>query len=142
MSWLVTSYLPKYLFLHSEYQLLHIKALEESYETNKNILNAHKEIVKSGLEAIDKSFLGKLEKQLFKERFSRKIESQYQEMKVKMNKKKNSELKIMLDSLEELQDIGRSVLEQFDIMMEKMEDLSEKSTKDDGVYCELFLYLS
>jgi hypothetical protein len=38
----------------------------------------HKDIVKAGLEAIDKSFLGKLEKQLFRERFDKKMENQYQ----------------------------------------------------------------
>ena len=34
-----------------------------------------------------------------------------------------------------------TILEQYEMIMEKMTELSEKSSKNDGIYCELYLYL-
>lgn len=52
------------------------------------------------MDAIERSFLGKLEKQLFKERFERKLESQLQEIKERANWKKSREVKLMLETIE------------------------------------------
>jgi hypothetical protein len=86
--------------LHSEYQFEHLKAMESLEEDLGKMTATHKLIVKEGMDAIEKSFLGKLEKQLFKERFERKLESQLQEIKGRMNYKKNKEVKVLLESIE------------------------------------------
>ena len=58
---------------------MHIKALEGAAEKGQAESAAvHRKILREGSEVIAKSFLGKLEKQLFKERLERKLESQYQ----------------------------------------------------------------
>ena len=52
------------------------------------MLSVHKAIVKEGTEAIDKSFLGKLEKQLFRERFERKLEEQMKMVRERASNRK------------------------------------------------------
>lgn len=51
-------------------------------------------------------------------------------------------MKLLLDNLDSIYEEQVSMLDQFEKMMEKMSELSENSTKDDGVYCQLYLYLS
>jgi hypothetical protein len=45
-------------------------------------------------------------------------------MQMKINSQKNSDLKVMLDSLEKFTNGGITILEQYEQMMEKMTELS------------------
>ena len=56
----------------------------------------HRAIVGEGTEAIEKSFLGKLEKQLFRERFERKLEEQMKVVKERASSRRSQEIRLTL----------------------------------------------
>ncbi len=102
---------------------------------------AHSQIVKEGLEAIDRSFLGRLEKQLFKERFERKLEGQLQEWRQRVSRARTREVREALESLEEATG-SEDPLARYEAVSLKMSEMSQSSSQHDALYCELYLYLS
>lgn len=64
------------------------------------MLAAHSAIVQAGAQAIEKSFLGKLEKQLFRERFERRLEAQLQEARGRASSRKSREVRLLLESMQ------------------------------------------
>jgi Arc/MetJ family transcription regulator len=99
---------------------------------------AHAAILQEGLQAIDRSFLGKLEKQLLKERFERKLQEQLQEAKGRASRHRNRNLRTLLEAEEAS---GGEPGERLEQAIVRMAQLSETATRDDNLYCEFYLYL-
>lgn len=69
------------------------------------------------------------------------MENQYQEIKLKLNNKKNTELRSQLQQIDICSEDGENMVEKYEDMMQRLMLITEDNSENDKVYCELFLYL-